>query len=172
MGIKAKIAQRKFQKLAKQHIHYPVLPDLITARKVGVLWQPAHKKAYQYMQEYFKRQQAIFRGFCVFEETANPLPDTNTITTHDLTWLGFPKPEKVEDFLNLEFDVLFNVALEQNFVLDYMTLFSKAKFKVGTSESESNFFDLNIKIGEKNDSIYLAKQQIFYLAQLNNTTSK
>jgi len=172
MGIKQKIAERKFQKLARQHKHYPVLPELTKARKVGVLWQPAHKRAFQYMQDYFRKKQAIFRGFCVFEETANPLPDTNTVTTYDLTWLGFPKPEKVEDFMNMEFDILFNVALEQNFVLDYITLFSKAKFKVGTSKDESNYFDLNINIGQKKDSTYLAEQQIFYLAQLNNTTLK
>ena len=172
MGIKAKLAQRKFRKLAEKHKHHPVLPDMNKVKKIGVLWQPAHRRAFKFLKEDFMRQKVILRELCVFEDTANPLPDANTITHNDLTWLGFPKPEKVNDFINIEFDVLFNLAFEQNLVLDYLTFFSKAKFKVGTSKSESNFFDLNIKIDEKKGSIYLAQQQIFYLVQLNNTVSK
>jgi hypothetical protein len=73
----------------------------------------------------------------------------------------------VEEFVNIRFEVLFNIALENNLVLDYITALSQARFKVGSSPDASNYFDLNINIGENPDSMYLAKQQIFYLAQLN-----
>ena len=170
MGIKAKLAERKFRKLAKKHIHQPVFPNMKKAKKIGVIYQPSNKRAYQYIKEYFHKEHVIFRGFCVFEETANPLPDFNTLTTDDLTWLGLPKQDKIDDFLHISFDVLFNIALEQNLVLNYITHFSNARFKIGTSPNDHNFFDLNIKIKENDDSLYLAKQQIFYLAQLNKST--
>jgi len=63
--------------------------------------------------------------------------------------------------------LLLNIALNQNRVLDYLTALSKARFKIGWSPDQSNFFDLNINIGGKQDALFLARQQIFYLSQLN-----
>ena len=67
----------------------------------------------------------------------------------------------------MNFDVLLNVALEQNITLNYITLNTLAKFKIGWSPNENNYFDLNINITQNQDALYLAKQQIFYLGQLN-----
>lgn len=170
MGIKQKYAEYKFRKLAETQSHSPVLPHLDSAKLIGVIWHPTQKEVVQYLKDFFKREQLIFRGFCIFEEGVNPRIDFNTLTTADTNWLGFPKPEKIEDFTNIKFDILFNLSLKQNLVLDTITMLSKAKFKVGCSANENNFFDLNINIGEKEDAMYLAKQQIFYLGQLNKTT--
>ncbi len=172
MKIKQILAERKLRKLAEKNVHNPVLPNLDTAKHIGVIWHPTQKEAFLYIKEFFNREQVIFRGFCVFEEAVSPHTDSNTLTTADLNWLKLPKPEKIDDFTSIGFDVLFNMAPKQNLVLDYITLLSKAKFKVGCSASESNFFDLNINIGENDDAMYLVKQQIFYLAQLNNTNNK
>ncbi len=172
MNLKQKYAQRKLRKLAEKQKHNPVIPNLDSAKLIGVIWHPTQKEAFQYLKNFFNKKQGIFRGFCVFEEDVNPHTDSNTLTTADLNWLGFPKPGKIDDFTSINFDVLINMALNQNLVLDYITLLSKAKFKVGYSTNESNYFDLNINIGENDDAMYLVKQQIFYLAQLNKTTSK
>lgn len=172
MGIKQKYAQKKLKKLAAKIKHHPVLPAIENAKSIGVIWQPSQKEAFQYIKNYFNKPQVVFREFCVFEKDLNPLSDTNTLTIKDINWLGFPKPEKTDDFSNIQFDILFNIASKQNLILNYLTLISKAKFKVGSGVEDSNYFDLNINIGKKDDSIYLVEQQIFYLAQLNKTTSK
>lgn len=172
MGLKEKYAQRRLNKLARNIKRNQVLPKLDAVKTVGVLWQPSQKEAFLYLKNYFNKEHLIFRGFCVFEEITNPQYGTNTITTTDLNWWGLPQPGKTEDFTNTNFDLLFNTALKQNFVLEYITALSQAKFKVGWSPNEINYFDLNINIGEKDDAMYLVKQQIFYLAQLNKTTSK
>ncbi|HSM48482.1 MAG TPA: hypothetical protein VK872_11745, partial [Draconibacterium sp.] len=101
------------------------------------------------------------------EAITNPHQDANTLTVKDLDFWGLPKKEKVEEFTNIRFEVLFNIALEDNLVLDYITAISQARFKIGSTENVNNYFDLNINIGENQDPMYLAKQQIFYLAQLN-----
>jgi len=170
MGIKQKYTAYKFRMLKEKQSHFPVLPHLDSAKLIGVIWHPTQKEAYNYLKDFFKREQVIFRGFCVFEEEVNPPVGANTLTSNDITWLGFPKPEKIEDFITVNFDILINLSLNQNLVLDTVTLLSKAKFKVGSSADANNYFDLNINIGEKDDAMYLAKQQIFYLAQLNKTT--
>jgi hypothetical protein len=167
MGIKEIYANRKLEKLFSSNNRQVVFPNIDTARSIGVIWQPTQKEAFQYLKNYFNRGQIIFRGYCVFEEITNPHQDTNTLTVKDLDFWGLPKKEKVGEFLSIKFDILLNIALENNIVLDYLTGLSKARFKVGTSPNQKNFFDMNINIGENTDPMYLAKQQIFYLAQLN-----
>lgn len=167
MGIKEKIAQRKLAKLARNVSRKPVFPDVSKAKVIGVLYHPSQKEALNYLKSYFNREQIIFRGFCVFEENSNPHPDANSLTVKDLNFWGLPKSEAVRDFIEMKFDILLNISLNQNLVLDYITLLSRAQFKVGSSPDEKNYFDLNINIGEKQDVMFLVKQQIFYLAQLN-----
>jgi hypothetical protein len=165
--IKEKIARRKLAKIISATDRSPVFPNINTVKTIGVIWQPTQKEAFQYLKSYFNREQVIFRGFCVFEAITNPHQDANTLTVKDLDFWGLPKKEKVDEFINIRFEVLFNIALEENLVLDYITALSQARFKIGSSENVNNHFDLNINIGEKRDAMYLAKQQIFYLAQLN-----
>jgi hypothetical protein len=172
MKIKQILAQRKLRKLVEKYRHNPVLPNVKTIKHIGVMWHPTQKEAYQYLREYFNKEQVIFRGFCIFEDEVNPQQNSNALTTSDLAWIGLPRLEKIDEFISIQFDLLISLSLQQNMVLDYITLLSKAKFKVGSALSETNYFDLNINIGENHDSMYLVEQQIFYLAQLNNTNNK
>ncbi len=165
--IKEKIARRKLAKIISNIERIPVFPNINTVKTIGVIWQPTQKEAFQYLKNYFNREQVIFRGFCVFEAITNPHQDSNTLTVKDLDFWGLPKKEKVDEFTNIRFEVLFSIALEDNIVLDYITALSQARFKIGSSQNVNNYFDLNINIDENRDSMYLAKQQIFYLAQLN-----
>ena len=166
MGFKEKYARKKLAKLVAQTNRYRVVPDVNTAKVIGVIWQPSQKDAFTWLKNYFLREQIIFRGFCVFEEVASPHPDPNALTVKELNFWGLPRHEKVSEFVDMNFDILFNLALSQNLALDYITALSQAKFKVGSSTGDSKYFDLNINIDENNDALYLAKQQIFYLAQL------
>jgi hypothetical protein len=165
--IKEIFARKKFERLISTIDRKPVFPNINTVKTIGVIWQPTQKEAFQYLKNYFNREQVIFRGFCVFEAITNPHQDSNTLTVKDLDFWGLPKKEKVEEFTNIKFEVLFNIAFENNLVLDYITALSQARFKVGSSPDTNNHFDLNINIDENRDAMYLAKQQIFYLAQLN-----
>ena len=167
MNFKEKYARRKLKKLAARVMHQPVFPNIDEIKVIGVLWQPTQKDAYNYLKDYFNRDKIIFRGFCVFEENSNPHPDASSLTIKDLNFWGLPKPEMINDFVDFKFEILFSLSLKQNLVLDYIILSSKALFKVGCSANEENYFDLNINIGEKQDAMFLAKQQIFYLSQLN-----
>ena len=172
MKIKEKYALRRLNKLARNVKRSQGLPKAKAIKTVGVLWQPSQKEAFLYLKKHFNKEQVIFKEFCVFEETTNLQAGANCLTTTDLNWWGLPKPGITDDFTNINFDLLLNIALTQNFILNYITALSKAKFKVGCSPNESNYFDLNINIGEKYDAMYLVKQQIFYIAQLNKTTGK
>ena len=171
MGFKEKYAYRKLDKLLARKKRLPQVPTFHKHCKVGVIWQPSEKPAVQYLREHFNQKGAIFRDYCIFDNDSNPAAEANSLTVADLNWWGIPKPDKVGDFMDMHFDILLNIALEPNYAVDFVTALSNAKFKIGSSESDENYFDLNIKVGENKDPIYLAKQQIFYLAQLNKNSN-
>jgi hypothetical protein len=170
MKLIEKYAYRKLHKEAATVKRRVKLPNPEFIRKVCVLWHPSQEQAYKYLHEHFMHSKIIFRNMCVY--TQNPVvpTGTNVITPKDLNWMGLPKPGPAGDFIKTEYDLLLNIALEQTLVFDYLTALSRANFKIGWSPHEHNFFDLNININGKKDALYLAKQQIFYLGQLNKTT--
>ena len=172
MGIKEKYAIRKLRKAEASVHRKPEIPDLDSLKKVGVIWQPEQKEAFHYLQEYFSKKQSIFRSLCVFSENIEMATDSNSIIPKDLNWFGFPKPGKIDNFVEMEFDLLLNICMNQNITIDYITISTQAKFKIGWSPNETNYFDLNINISKNQDALYLAKQQIFYLGELNKKTSK
>ncbi len=167
MGFKQKYAYKKLAKLVEAQNRKPVVPVLTPHSKIAVIWQPSEKPVVQYLREHFNKTGTIFRDYCIFDSNSNPASDSNSFSTTDLNWWGIPKPEKIRDFVDTDFDLLLCIARDWNFYLEYLLALSKAKFKIGSSENEKNPFDLNIKIEENRDTMYLAKQQIFYLAQLN-----
>uniref|UniRef100_UPI003217EF7E DUF6913 domain-containing protein n=1 Tax=uncultured Draconibacterium sp. TaxID=1573823 RepID=UPI003217EF7E len=167
MGFKQKYAYRKLARMLAGQKRHPVIPSLQQHSKVGVIWQPSEKPAVHFLRDHFNKQGAIFRDYCIFDSDSNPPIEANSLTVADLNWWGIPKPDKAGEFIEIKFDLLLNIALEPNFAIDYITALSKAKFKIGSSPNDENYFDLNIKIGKNQDAMFLAQQQIFYLAQLN-----
>lgn len=166
---------RILKKYAYKNLHKKItgikrrvkLPDPDNLGKVGILWQPSDKDAYLYLYSYYSQKQVIFRNLCIDIENKDLTEISSVIKKKDLNWLGLPKAGICDDFINLEFDLLMNITLKQNLVFDYITGLSRARFKTGWSPIEDNFFDLNININDNQNSLFLAKQQIFYISQLN-----
>ncbi len=170
MKLLEKYALKRLRRKAASTERQVRLPNPDKIRKAAVIWQPSQKEACQFLHDHFSQYPVIFRNLCVYSENPTINTGTDAITPKDLNWLGFPKPGFVENFLNTEFDLLLNIAMEQTLLLDYLTALSKARFKIGWSPQQDNYFDLNINISRNKDAMYLARQQIFYLAQLNKRT--
>jgi hypothetical protein len=171
MKLKEKYAYYILEKRVAQLNRKVVIPSISERSKVGVLWLPEEKEAFSYLHNHFTKAHAIFRNLCVYNKKLPTPPNSSSITKNELNWLGIPSSPAVDEFVQTEFDLLLNIAMEQNFVMDYFTALSRAKFKIGWSPKEKNYFDLNINIESNKDALYLAKQQIFYLGQLNKTKS-
>jgi hypothetical protein len=172
MGLREKYANRKLLKAEAAFRHQPKIPSLESVKKVGIIWEPDEKEAYRYLKEYFTEKGAAVNALCIYYNNVEFATDTNSLTPKELDWLKFPKEGKINHFTDKQYDLLLNIALHQNITLDFVTLTTRAKFKVGWSPNEKNYFDLNINIRQNQDALFLAKQQIFYLAQLNQKTSK
>ncbi len=162
-----KYAYKKLQKEAAAIKRRVELPQPEKIRKVCVLWQPPQGEAYEFLHQFFQNSQVIFRNLCILSKEGIAEAGSNVVTPKDLNWLGFPNSGHVFEILKTEFDLLLNIVPEQNLVLHYITALSRARFKIGSTESKLNYFDLNIRINGSSDALYLAQQQIFYLEQLN-----
>lgn len=167
MKIKERIAIKWLSKTADAMQRIPEVPNLSLVKEVGVLWQPEQNEAFHYLHNYFVKKNINFNHLCVCHKDTELVADSNALIPKDLNWLGFPKSGKVDNFTNICFDILLNIAIKQNVTLDYLTLVTKAKLKVGGQADIKNYFDLNINIGQNQDSLYLAEQQIFYIGHLN-----
>lgn len=172
MKLKEKFAKRKLAKRAAQVKRLIRIPGPESIEKVGVLWEPSGKEAFRFLQNHFADSRVILRNLCVYPKGAEAEASSSVLTSKDLDWLGFLKPGVADDFIKTEFDLLLNISLTRSIQFEYITAMSKARFKIGWSPDDNNFFDLNINIKEKQDSLYLARQQIFYLAQLNKNQQK
>ena len=165
MRIKEKIARKRLLKIAEEIHRTPEIPNLSLVKKVGVLCQPGQVEAFNYLQDYFGKMEVTLSSLCIYGKNVELINEPHLIPK-DLNWLGFPRSGIVDNFVNMDFDILFNIALEQNITFDYITLVSKAKFKVCGQAGLANYFDLNINIGQNQNSLYLVEQQIFYLSNL------
>ncbi|MFC2090881.1 DUF6913 domain-containing protein [Bacteroidota bacterium] len=67
------------------------------------------------------------------------------LTKRDITFYGKPKKDVLENFFNLEPELLFVISFKHNITIEFLTQLSKAKFKVGCFKEEENDLDLMIK---------------------------
>lgn len=84
-----------------------------------------------------------------------------------LTFFNLPDNEKIGQFSDNQFDILFSVYFEENIALQGLSVLSKAKYKLGTQMNlATQIFDMTIDTGGNKDLYYLAKQMEFYLKAL------
>ena len=57
-----------------------------------------------------------------------------------------PKNDYLNKFIDQEMDILIDLSRDDNFVVDYLTSLSKAKFKIGQfNDDQQNRFDFMLK---------------------------
>lgn len=172
MGLKEKFAYKKLHKLSSKVKRVVELPEINSIKKVGVIWLPHQNEALEYLRNHFSNPHTIFKRLCINTIKKTGKISINEVSHADINWWGLPKREKFEEFITTEFDLLLDLSMERSLVIDYFNALTTARFKIGYAESKENYFDLNINIGENKDALFLAQQQIFYLAQLNQKEDK
>jgi hypothetical protein len=172
MSWKEKIAYRMLETRLAGVQRETKMTCLNTAQKIGVLWHIDDIEAFQFITDYLRNTKSIIRKLCFTGKKAVTNEYSSTFSKKDLSWLGFPESGAVTTFIDLDFDILLNISTVRLFPLDAVMALSKASFKIGWSPREPNHLDLNIDINKNIDSLYLVKQQIYYLDQLNNSSRK
>jgi len=75
----------------------------------------------------------------------------------------------MDRFMEFEYDLLFLISLTPCFPLEAITALTKAHFKIGPAFGQVDYLDLSIDTGDNKNSLYLVKQQIYYIEQFSKT---
>ncbi len=79
-----------------------------------------------------------------------------------------PKKENVQKFMTREYDILFDLSMNNYFPVTYTTFLSLARFKTGRYKEEINDSDLMINIDREPTLRFLIEQTKNYVSILNN----
>ncbi|MBI5220147.1 MAG: hypothetical protein HY958_14560 [Bacteroidia bacterium] len=85
------------------------------------------------------------------------------ISKQSFNWLGFPRGDVVDDFLNKKLDILINLIIEDSLPVDFLVSLSRAKFKVGRMNTKNDYYDLTIDISKNYRLEYFIDQVKHYL---------
>jgi hypothetical protein len=84
-----------------------------------------------------------------------------------IKWNGLPVPDVATGFKNEPFDLLLNLYTNDSLPLFYVSLHSRARFRIGKFEKiNMSFFDMMIDNGEDKDLGNLIKQIDYYIRKL------
>ena len=96
----------------------------------------------------------------------------NYFTLKDVNFFGIPNNLKTDSFLRNKFDLLINLSLKNSFPTKYISLMSKAQFKIGMSYDNNEMdYDLVFKLKIKSLN-YLIENIIHYLEIINHNNEK
>lgn len=89
----------------------------------------------------------------------------NELTEKDFSLFGKLKNESIKKLINSDCDLLLNYT-NDNLHLNYLTAFSKARFKVGLKDNQKELFDLMINVDNSNLDLF-HNELVKYLKILN-----
>jgi hypothetical protein len=92
----------------------------------------------------------------------------NIFNRNEVSWYGKPLIPFVEQFCEVEYDILIDLSITEIFPIRWISSLSRAKFKVGSLSYKGNPYELIINIDGNRKISYLSEQVIHYLNLLNN----
>ena len=148
-----------------------ILKNFETARSAGLIFTCKNNEEFQAIKEFknFLEERKIDTAVLGYVNDKT-IPDYflfisgfNFFSLKDLNWYYKPVNTYVSDFINKEFDILFDLSLEFFFPVHYVVTLSPAHLKVGIF-ARNNGYDLMIDIGQKQEIPYLIDQIKHYLS--------
>lgn len=174
-NIKYKIGQFNLKRRLKNYNRKTRTHNFKTAQTAGIIFNSPDEKSFEAIKDFlsFLTQneiKVIALGYIPLKK----IPENylmrkgiNFYCKSDLNWYYKPKNEIVEQFINQEFDILFDLSIQQYFTVKYVGSLSKASFKIG-KQTENAYQDFLIDINKNNTVDYLIEQIKHYINILNN----
>ncbi len=164
MGFKTTYANSILKKRVKSLKRDISVFNFEKAKSIGILWDTGNEEALSFLLKKFDRKEFEITTLCFNDGHEGTLE--NSFNPKETNWLGFPKSQVAEGFINTEFDLLMNISLDESFPMEVITALSKARFKIGSTGKLTQYFDLSIDISKNPNPVFLAEQQLFYLKKL------
>tara|TARA_R110002124_G_scaffold227889_1_gene393135 strand:+ start:33290 stop:33805 length:516 start_codon:yes stop_codon:yes gene_type:complete len=153
-----KLKQRSLQKLTDKNLKNRDLSEINAPLKtLGFLVEEAQFEDLEVLYDFSETlglQRKDVKVFTFLEvKKKTPSLRQNQVNNKDFTWKGEIHNQNAEEFLAIPFDALIGYYKGSNEFLDLMVAKSRAKFKIGVSESDFRLYDMIIDIDlEKTDA--------------------
>ncbi len=136
-----------------------------TASKIAILWHESDEQARDILLRQIDLRQTTVQEMIFSDHKVKK--NELAFTKKNLNWLGFPKGEPFQHFIETDFDLLLNLAVRPVFAFDALTALSVASFKAGWDMKSLRYLDLSVDVSTRPEASYLAEQMITYIQQLN-----
>lgn len=150
------------------------LHNFTTAGTAGIIFICRHEEEFRAVKDFkeFLESESI-RTDVVGYVSDKEVPDHYLLRKgfyffcqKDLTWYFRPNADFVDGFIRKEFDILFDLSLENYFPVNYIVKLSPAAYKIGRFR-ETDQYDLMIDIREDRSVPFLIEQIKHYLSILH-----
>lgn len=150
--------------------------NLRHSHKIGISWDGSNPDDFDaitaFYQEMLKRNIQV-DIVCYYPRKV--LPDQYTairyltcIKRTDLNFFYIPGSDDVNEFINTPYEILIDINTNNLFPVKFITVLSRAEFKVGTENSAyRDRLDMTINISKQNDPAYYLEQVKYYLEMIN-----
>jgi hypothetical protein len=175
--LRHKIANYLFHREMKNHKRVQKSVPFSEAKTIGILYDATTERDYELVKKFVKEirdqhKDVLALGYYDKKE----LPDTRFVklgldffTKKHLNWHLKPHHHGIHNFINAEFDILINLAIEKNFPLKYIFAKTKARFKIGRYEKiNARYYDMMIHTDENVSLGKFIELVVHYLNQLRN----
>jgi len=135
--LKYKIASYKIIKLLKKQNRKTEQTTIAQAQNIGIIFNSVDNNDIETILNFFKNKNVFILGFCKDKKL---FKKNNYFSRKDFSWDCKLKTENLKNFVEQNFDILLNLDLQNNILLQYLSLISQAKFKIGV------YNNLNCKI--------------------------
>lgn len=174
-NIKEKVGNFNLKRRLKQLNRKVKTHNFNTAKTAGILFNSPDENSFEAIKDFLSYlSQNDMKVIALGYIPSKKIPENflmrkgfNFYCKTDLNWYYKPKNEIIEQFINQEFDILFDLSIKDYFTVNYIGSLSNAAFKVG-KHSNNAYHDFSIDIKANNTVEYLIEQLKHYLTILNN----
>jgi len=173
--IKSKIGDFDLKKRLKRQKRFVRTHNFETAKSAGIIFSSIDEESFRVVKDFLsflssKDMKVIALGYVPSKKIPEQFlmrKGINFYCNKDLNWYYKPKNEIVEQFISQDFDILFDLSIDEYFTIKYIGTLSKAQFKVGKNNTNS-YHDMVFDINQNKSIDYLVEQIKHYLSILNN----
>jgi hypothetical protein len=141
---KAYIGQKVLERKIRDRNRTIAVCNINDAKKIGIIFNATHLISFEIIRNFVKElsQKKISVNALGYVNSKG----FNFFTKSNLNWFNKPVTDTVEEFINIPFDILINLCLEEYYPIHYVVALSISTFKVGKYFKEPNYLDLMIDI--------------------------
>lgn len=164
------------RKRAKKLVRTPKATNLDLAERIGIVYdansQKNHRAIVSFAQEIaaINSAQVHLLGFLTNEEYKSSFSGQfgcKYITKKDFNVFGIPRSHVITDYMKQPFDILIDCTTIAIYPINYISILSKATFKVGRLSDKTMHLDLLIDVKNHGSVEYLISQIRVYLSMIH-----